>query len=70
VFQQIVDLADHLARERLLGVRARNPQRGSGYADSDSQRRFDRADVRVVLAEQIGEQARIVEMEFERVFGG
>jgi len=26
--------------------------------------------VRVVLAEQIGKQARIVEMEFERVFGG
>ena len=28
------------------------------------------ADVRVVLAEQIGKQARVVEMEFERVFGG
>jgi hypothetical protein len=26
--------------------------------------------VRVVLTEQIGKQARIVEMEFERVFGG
>jgi hypothetical protein len=26
--------------------------------------------VRVVLAEQIREQARIVEMEFERIFGG
>jgi len=26
--------------------------------------------VRVVLAQQIGEQARVVEMEFERVFGG
>jgi len=26
--------------------------------------------VRVVLAEQIGKQTRVVEMEFERVFGG
>src|SRR5208282_1918525 len=70
VLQQIVNLADHLARERLLGVRARNSQRGSGHANPDSQRRLDSADVRVVLAEQIGEQARIVEMKFERIFGG
>jgi len=26
--------------------------------------------VRVVLAEQIGKQARVVEMEFERIFAG
>jgi len=26
--------------------------------------------VRVVLAEQIGKQTRVVEMEFERVFAG
>jgi hypothetical protein len=69
VLQQIVNLADHLARERLLGVRARNFQRGSGHANPDSQRRLDGADVRVVLAEQIREQARIVEVEFERIFG-
>jgi hypothetical protein len=70
VLQQIVNLADHLARERLLGVLARNFQRGPGHANPDSQRRLDSADVRVVLAEQIGEQARIVEMEFERIFSG
>ena len=70
VLEQIVNLADHLARERLLGVRAGNSQRGSGHANPDSQRRLDSADVRVVLAEQIGKQARIVEMKFERIFGG
>jgi len=26
--------------------------------------------VRVMLAEQIGKQARVVEMEFERIFAG
>jgi hypothetical protein len=70
VLQKIVELADYLARERLLSVRAGNLKRGAGDSDSDSQRAFDRAHVRVVLAEQIGKQARVVEMEFERIFAG
>ena len=70
VLQQIVNFADHLAGERLLGVRTGNPERGAGDADTDAERRLDGAHVRVMLAEQIGEQTRIVEMEFERIFGG
>jgi hypothetical protein len=70
VLENFVELADHLAGQRLLGVRAGNLQRRAGHPDADAERSFDRAHVRVVLAEQIGKQARIVEMEFERVFGG
>jgi hypothetical protein len=48
-------------------MRARNLERGAGAADSDSQRGLERAQMRVVLAEQVREQARIVEVEFERI---
>jgi len=68
VLQQIVNLADHFARERLLRVRARNSERGAGDADANAERGLDGADVCVMLAEQVGKQTRIVEMEFERVF--
>ena len=68
VLQQIVNLADHFARERLLSVRARNSERSAGDADANAERGLDRADVCVMLPEQVGKQTRIVEMEFERIF--
>ena len=45
-------------------------QRAAVDADAHAERLLDRADVRVVLAEQIGETAVVVEVEFERIFGG
>jgi hypothetical protein len=59
--EQLVQVAEQLSGERLFGMSA-------GDGDTDAEGRFDGADMRVVLAEQIGEQPGIVEMEFERVF--
>jgi hypothetical protein len=47
---------------------ARDLERSAGDRDTDAEGLFDGADMRVVLAEQIGEQPGIVEVEFERVF--
>ncbi len=68
--QDIVELAQDLAGEGLVGLGALDAQRCAGYTDPDGERLLKRADVGVMLAEQLGEQARIVEMEFERVFDG
>jgi hypothetical protein len=70
VLEQIVDLTDHFAGERLFGMSAGDSERSAGYSYAHAECGFYRAHVRVVLTEQIGKQARIVEMEFERVFGG
>ena len=67
---RLVEFAEHLAGQRLLGMAAGDSQRAAVDADPHAERLLDRADVRVVLAEQIGKQAMVVEMEFERIFGG
>ncbi len=56
------------ARHRLFGMASRDAQGGAGHRDADAERLLDGADVRIVLAEQIGEQPWVVEVEFERVF--
>src|SRR5208283_1621022 len=66
--EQLVQIAEQLAGHRLFGMASRNAQGSAGRADTDAERLLDGADVRVVLAEQIGKQPWVVEMKFERVF--
>ncbi len=66
--EQLVQIAEQLAGHGLFGVSARDAQGSAGHRDADAERLLDGADVRVVLAEQIGEQPWIVELKFERVF--
>src|SRR5262249_50895951 len=66
--EQIVQLGNYLASESLFRMSARNPERRSRDSHTNAERLLDRANMSVVLAEQIGEQAWVVEMEFERVF--
>jgi hypothetical protein len=51
-------------------VRPRDAHRGTVDVDPNAERLLECADVRVVLAEQVGYQAGIVEVEFQRVFAG
>jgi len=46
----------------------RDAQGGAGRGDANAKRLLDGADVRIVLAEKIGKQPGVVEVEFERVF--
>jgi hypothetical protein len=69
-FQQFVEFAEQLSGKRLLCMAAGNPKRIAVDQDSDAECLLNGADVRVVLPEQLGEIAMIVEVEFERVFGG
>ncbi|MHB8382932.1 MAG: hypothetical protein ACYDC3_11430 [Candidatus Binataceae bacterium] len=66
-FEQVVKFAQDLACESLLGMRTGNLERGSRAADAYSECGLERPQMRVMLPEQIGEQARIVEVEFERI---
>jgi transposase len=66
--EQLVQIAEQLARHRLFGMTSRDAQGGAGRADANAERLLDGADVRIVLAEQIGKQPRVVELEIERVF--
>jgi hypothetical protein len=45
-------------------------QRAAVDADPHAERLLDHVDVGVVLAEKIGEEPMVVEVEFERVFSG
>ncbi len=66
--EQFVQVAEQLACHRLLGVASRDAQGGAGHRDANPERLLDGTDVRIVLAEQIGKQPWIVEVELERVF--
>ena len=66
--EQFVQIAKQLAGHRLFGMPSRDAQGSTGRRDADAERLLDGADVRVVLAEQIGKQPWVVEMKFERVF--
>ncbi|HXN87027.1 MAG TPA: hypothetical protein VN867_13205 [Candidatus Binataceae bacterium] len=47
---------------------SRDTQGGAGRGDANAERLLNGADVRIVLAEKVGKQPGVVEMEFERVF--
>ncbi len=66
--EQLVQIAEQLARHRLFGMASGDAQGGAGHRDANAEGLLDGADVRIVLAEQIGKQTWVVEMEFERVF--
>jgi hypothetical protein len=51
-------------------VRSRDAHGGTVDVDPNTQRLLQRADVRVVLTEQVSYQAGIVEVQFQRVFAG
>ena len=66
--EQFVQLAQQLARKRLLGMTARNFERVAVGANLDAEPSLDRAQMGVMLAQQFGKKAVVVEMEFERIF--
>jgi hypothetical protein len=49
---------------------ARDTQCAAVDADPDAEPLLDYMDVSVVLAEEIGKEPMVVEVEFERIFGG
>jgi hypothetical protein len=51
-------------------VAARNFERTAVDADTNAQCLLDRTDVTIVLPEQFGEEAMVVEMKFERILAG
>ncbi len=67
--QQVVELTEDLARESLLGVRARDPERGAADADSYAECLLYGPDMRIMLSEEVGEEPRVVEVKFERIVG-
>jgi hypothetical protein len=67
--QEIVELAEYLARERLLCVRSRDSKRGAADADSYAERLLYGADMCVMLSEEVGKEPRVVEVKFERIVG-
>ncbi len=66
--EQLVQIAEQLAGHGLFGVTAGDAQGSAGHRDANAERLLDGANVRIVLAEQIGEQPWIVELKFEGVF--
>jgi hypothetical protein len=51
-------------------VRTLDAHLGAADTDADAKRLFQRADVRIVLTQQVGQKPGIVEVEFQRVFAG
>jgi hypothetical protein len=49
---------------------AGNFQGATVHPDPDAKRLLDRADVVIVLPEQFGEEAMVVEVKFERILAG
>jgi hypothetical protein len=49
-------------------VASRDAQGGAGRGDPNAERLLDGANVRIVLAEKVGKQPGVVEVELERVF--
>jgi hypothetical protein len=47
---------------------ARNFEGAAIHPDPDTKRLLDRADMAIVLPEQFGEEAMVVEVKFERIF--
>jgi hypothetical protein len=45
-------------------------ERSAADSDPDAERSLDRPDMSVVLPYESGEVSRVVEVKFERVFGG
>ena len=49
---------------------ARNFKGAAVHPDPDAKRLLDRADMAIVLPEQFGEEAMVVEVKFERILAG
>ena len=49
---------------------ARNLEGAAVDADTDAERLLDRTDMTIVLPEQFGEEAMVVEVKFERILIG
>ena len=68
--EQFVQLAEQLAAQRLLGQAAGDFQRVARDPDPYAQAVLDGPHVSVVLSQQVGKQALIVEMKLQGIFSG
>jgi hypothetical protein len=70
LLDDLIEFTQYLTGQRLVGMGSRNTQRAAVDTDPHAERLLNHMDVGVVLAEEIGKEPMVVEVEFERIFGG